>query len=983
MSVGADDTSALGVTMHRRFGWRMLQVLGALAAAVAVAAPASGVKVGESTDKLGTIDLPSGMRIIIEEDHSKPVVAVVAVINAGGAGDPPGKEGLAHLVEHLTFRAKPDGRLQRVSQLDFAGASSWNGSTTHDLTTYMVIGPKEALRNLLVIEGGRLMGPLAGIDQHAFEMERDVVKNELADRDEHGQPSAVQGPLFEALYPEGNRYHRSVTGTPASVSGLSLADAQAFVQEHYVPTNVTLYVAGDLDLATIHQLFGQTLPEHFAVAPASGAVKPPVRLSKDAPAVPPVPVERSVPTIKASVARPMIYLAWSLPRSSDLDGTLERAIRSGIEAFPIWGSRTSDVESIRATLVQGRDTSTLLCAVTLKEGRRPDKSLEKVLDQFHRFSEPGSNRESNVGQVDSNRLDSSISQGGGGRVLQGESGRMSGNEGNDPGNSVQIQNSTGSTASASVQVARLQMTAVVDQVVETESVLGRAEDRAMLSHWTGDSSAWEKDMTALTDLGASKWQAFTLQWLSRDRARVVFVEPNGVSFEAVDKGGPPVVFGADDVRAKIASGALKTYAHGPVGDIQLLTLKNGLDVLLVRRLGAPTIAVAVGVKGGSATAEPLGSAQLAVRLARPTQVGNGPPSQFGSTVTYTTSPDATYVEGRAASGNLENLLAVLSDTVQSLHVDDGLGWGWNQLVDDKRLSDATPNAQAERKFLAEVYPGSAMGRTAVADNFKRLGPGDVGRWMDRSFRPKNAVLAVVGDIDIKEAEKQVREWFEGWKGAPDPKAEASLGTLKERPGPVRVVAIDRPGAKETEIRLGCSIEPHGKLSDLIAIRLLGTRFRTKLGTLARGTLGGSDGFSGGDALQRQAARLDVGGTVDARALVPVLGAARKELAGLEALKPTEDELALLKWRLGIAWNGSYTRNVELAKGLVWTRLAELPVDFIPNYPELLAAVTLEEFSRVAAACRKTAVLMVSGDPAVVDKALLATESSAMLLHQVP
>jgi hypothetical protein len=66
---------------------------------------------------------------------------------------------------------------------------------------------------------------------------------------------------------------------------------------------------------------------------------------------------------------------------------------------------------------------------------------------------------------------------------------------------------------------------------------------------------------------------------------------------------------------------------------------------------------------------------------------------------------------------------------------------------------------------------------------------------------------------------------------------------------------------------------------------------------------------------------------------------------------------------------------------VWTRLADLPLGLIQNYPDVL--VTTQDLTRVAAACRKTAVLMVSGDPAIVDKALLATENSAMLLHQAP
>ncbi len=76
----------------------------------ATAGPAATVSIGESPDKIGSIDLPSGMRIVIEEDRSKPVVAMITVINAGAADHPVGKEGLAHLVEHLTLRARPDGR---------------------------------------------------------------------------------------------------------------------------------------------------------------------------------------------------------------------------------------------------------------------------------------------------------------------------------------------------------------------------------------------------------------------------------------------------------------------------------------------------------------------------------------------------------------------------------------------------------------------------------------------------------------------------------------------------------------------------------------------------------------------------------------------------------------------------------------------------------------------------------------------------------
>jgi len=130
----------------------------------------------------------SGLRILVEQDSRRPVVAVVALVGSGGAGDPKGKEGLAHMVEHLTFRAHAEQRPSRWSQLEAAGAGRLNAFTSFDTTVYHEVAPRESLGELLRIEGERLANPLQGVTPEVFAVEREVARNELRQRNAPAVP---------------------------------------------------------------------------------------------------------------------------------------------------------------------------------------------------------------------------------------------------------------------------------------------------------------------------------------------------------------------------------------------------------------------------------------------------------------------------------------------------------------------------------------------------------------------------------------------------------------------------------------------------------------------------------------------------------------------------------------------------------------------------------------------------------------------------
>ncbi len=97
--------------------------------------------------------------------------------------DPPGEEGLAHLVEHLTYRAvdpvaSGGVALTRWNRLIQAAVGEMNGYTTPDCLIFYEIAAPAELSTLVGLETARLADPLAAVDERAFALERDIIGSE-------------------------------------------------------------------------------------------------------------------------------------------------------------------------------------------------------------------------------------------------------------------------------------------------------------------------------------------------------------------------------------------------------------------------------------------------------------------------------------------------------------------------------------------------------------------------------------------------------------------------------------------------------------------------------------------------------------------------------------------------------------------------------------------------------------------------------------
>jgi len=235
--------------------------------------------------------LPNGLRVILSEDHSTPIVHVSVWYHVGSKNERTGRTGFAHLFEHMMFKGsknvEPDSHTSVVSSV---GGQS-NAYTTEDVTVFWQTLPAHYLPLALWLEADRMA--TLRVDDAAFRREREVVKEERRMRIEN-QP---YGRLSEIIYDHAftaHPYKHPTIGSMSDLEAASIADVRDFHSTYYVPENATVTIVGDFDAAQALQLATQ----YFGRVPKASRPVP-----RDIPKEPPMARER----------RAVVEEAWPLP----------------------------------------------------------------------------------------------------------------------------------------------------------------------------------------------------------------------------------------------------------------------------------------------------------------------------------------------------------------------------------------------------------------------------------------------------------------------------------------------------------------------------------------------------------------------------------------------------------------------------------------------------------------------------------------------
>lgn len=209
--------------------------------------------------------LPNGLTILLNEDHSDPVVHVLVTYKVGSDRESLGKSGFAHFFEHMMFQGSKHVADEEHFKIVSTAGGNMNGNTTEDRTVYFETVPSNNLEMALWLEADRMGFLLDSLTSKKFENQRDAVKNEKSQNIEN-QPYAMAfvEEINKALYPEGHPYSWPVIGYVDDLNRATLDDVKNFFLRWYGPNNAIITISGDFNspeaLAMIDKYFGGIKP---------------------------------------------------------------------------------------------------------------------------------------------------------------------------------------------------------------------------------------------------------------------------------------------------------------------------------------------------------------------------------------------------------------------------------------------------------------------------------------------------------------------------------------------------------------------------------------------------------------------------------------------------------------------------------------------------------------------------------------------------
>ena len=245
--------------------------------------------------------LSNGLEVIVVENHGVPLATVEVNVRNGSFTQTPEYAGLAHMYEHMFFRANaayPQSELylDRAAQL----GAVFNGTTQEETVSYYLTVPADSVRGAIQWLTPALRSPL--FLENELAVERQVVIGEY-DRNESSPFFQLQRQMDMKLYP-GNYSRKNVIGDRQVVATTTPAKMRYIQNKYYIPNNSVLIVAGDVKPDSIFAIAERQLGDW--------ARRPDPFVSDPVPPIPPLTANDAV-VAQAGVNAVTVLMQWQGP----------------------------------------------------------------------------------------------------------------------------------------------------------------------------------------------------------------------------------------------------------------------------------------------------------------------------------------------------------------------------------------------------------------------------------------------------------------------------------------------------------------------------------------------------------------------------------------------------------------------------------------------------------------------------------------------
>jgi predicted Zn-dependent peptidase len=424
-------------------------------------------------------------------------------------------------------------------------------------------------------------------------------------------------------------------------------------------------------------------------------------------------------------------------------------------------------------------------------------------------------------------------------------------------------------------------------------------------------------------------------------------------------------------------------------DIERTACASGLDVRSVRHSAAPVVSMAALVRGGS-SADPAERPGLAAFTADLLDDGagglDGPGladvlARIGAEADIEVWPDATVVTITTLAKHAARAAALLADLVRRPRfATDDVERVRGLRLDRLRQMRAQAATAADRAFTRSIFGAHPYGHPGIGDpaGVTAITADDIRTFHARGYRPSETTLVLAGDLDPSAAAALLQDAIGDWAGAPDQPVVSAPPRHAAPPGQRRVVIVPRPGAPQSELRVGQVSAPRNT-PDYHALLLwnavLGGQFVSRLNLNLRQAKGYTYGVRSGFDFRRDRGPFSVHTSVQTTATADAMLEILREITDLEADRPvTPPELARAKAAVGLGYPRGFETAQQVARAVVQMSLHELDPDHFEQFVPRLSAVPLEAVTdagrRHVQPDELTAVIV--GDPAQVEPQLAAS-----------